>query len=240
MEVKDPSTFHLIGQDNKNIEDNPRAISSDTEDNSIYLAPTVEVKVKEELDHPESTEEEDPLSFSPNNHDYKNFESSSALITDSGDDDDDTLYQGPSVKVEVKADPEVFEFGEMTDSEKDSLNYDDNCRKNVIGEENLLNQRKHIKGRKDEKKFTCAECGRSFSQSHKLKVHMRTHTGERPYSCTECQSSFAVPHSLRVHMRSHTGEKPFSCSECGSKFVLSGHLRKHMRIHTGEKALFLL
>ncbi len=32
----------------------------------------------------------------------------------------------------------------------------------------------------------CSECGKKFTQSANLQVHMRKHTGERPYECSEC------------------------------------------------------
>ncbi len=32
----------------------------------------------------------------------------------------------------------------------------------------------------------CSECGKKFTRSGYLQVHMRKHTGERPYECSEC------------------------------------------------------
>ncbi|BET03128.1 Zinc finger, C2H2 type [Nesidiocoris tenuis] len=82
----------------------------------------------------------------------------------------------------------------------------------------------------------CAECGKSFDASFKLKKHMRAHTGEKPYTCQECGLSYSQSGGLRNHIVIvHRNEKVFQCHYCGKGFPIKDRLKLHLRIHTGEK-----
>ncbi|XP_077137538.1 LOW QUALITY PROTEIN: uncharacterized protein LOC143803641 [Ranitomeya variabilis] len=88
---------------------------------------------------------------------------------------------------------------------------------------------------KDERPFSCSECGKHFSRKSNLMEHVTIHTGNKPFSCSECGKCFTRKSNLMKHVKSHTGEKPFSCSECGKCFTQQSILFLHQRIHTGDK-----
>ncbi|KAI0001649.1 hypothetical protein BJV77DRAFT_969037 [Russula vinacea] len=54
-------------------------------------------------------------------------------------------------------------------------------------------------------KYECPYCGKCFTRSSVLKIHVHSHTGERPYGCTfeGCNRSFSVESNLRRHARTH-------------------------------------
>ncbi|XP_069606527.1 oocyte zinc finger protein XlCOF8.4-like [Ranitomeya imitator] len=93
----------------------------------------------------------------------------------------------------------------------------------------------HQKVYKEERPFSCSECGRRFTIKSNLAKHERIHTGERPFPCSECSKCFNQHSDLVRHQRIHTGEKPFTCSECGKCFTDKSNLGKHQRSHTGVK-----
>ena len=89
------------------------------------------------------------------------------------------------------------------------------------------------------KVHVCAECGRSFVESSKLKRHHLVHTGEKPFMCTfeGCGKRFSLDFNLRTHVRIHTGDRPFVCPFdcCNKRFAQSTNLKSHILTHTKNK-----
>lgn len=53
------------------------------------------------------------------------------------------------------------------------------------------------------------------------------------YQCTECQKSFSQLRNYKYHMSIHSGSKEFAatCPICGKYFNDKGYLSSHMKIH---------
>lgn len=88
---------------------------------------------------------------------------------------------------------------------------------------------------KNQKTFSCPECGKLFNAHYNLTRHMPVHTGARPFICKVCGKGFRQASTLCRHKIIHTSEKPHKCNTCGKAFNRSSTLNTHMRIHLNYK-----
>ncbi len=89
-----------------------------------------------------------------------------------------------------------------------------------------------IKPAKDEKLFSCEECGASFTRNNKLKLHKLKHNAEFLFSCEFCNKYFYDKVQCIKHIKTHSEnesskEKHFFCDVCERYFKSESQLILH-------------
>ena len=76
------------------------------------------------------------------------------------------------------------------------------------------------------------ECGKTFTKTSHLQVHLKTHAGVRPFPCTapHCGASFSRRNDLLRHIGSLHSAASFPCNHCGKVFGRKDHMKQHEAI----------
>ena len=53
----------------------------------------------------------------------------------------------------------------------------------------------------EDARFSCQDCGKTFTRKANRDAHVRSHYGERPYECPSCERAFTRVNDLRRHER---------------------------------------
>ena len=92
----------------------------------------------------------------------------------------------------------------------------------------------------------CPKCGKEFHVPSLLERHMRIHTNERPYQCRMCGRSYSQSGNLNVHLKTIHGvivdggrsraepdvSRPHKCYICNRLFTTSSNMYQHIRVST--------
>ena len=81
---------------------------------------------------------------------------------------------------------------------------------------------------------TCIECGKSFSDSSSLNIHIERHRSKRVLKCFQCEKIFRSLVRYSYHIIKHDKPTAYVCNLCDRAFSRIG-LKYHMMAHRGEK-----
>ncbi|XP_066916560.1 gastrula zinc finger protein xFG20-1-like [Clytia hemisphaerica] len=78
--------------------------------------------------------------------------------------------------------------------------------------------------------WKCDICEKFLSNKGSLSRHLKMHNGLRPYTCAVCGKSFSQKYHYQYHLNTHS--KPFKCEVCGKSFSQRPSLNNHLYQHT--------
>lgn len=149
----------------------------------------------------------------------------------------DSLLSQQVVDIEniIKEQREQFKVKENADkklSEKEMTSRQCNICDRILNScEYKSHMESHKIAEKEDKKYTCVECPKSFSVKFSLKRHMLSHNPVKPFHCSKCKRSYTDRSNLLKHERGHNSDKPFGCPFCHKAYADNSDLVKHFEKH---------
>ncbi|RLU16535.1 hypothetical protein DMN91_010603 [Ooceraea biroi] len=206
--------------------------ASGTDDGSVLLAPDPDVDVPDEGSNPEPDPDYTEYMTGKTNTKFNSNSSVSDGMPglDLSDPKQLAEFARPGHKLKVRK-PPVMDGVERTIACPHK-----GCTK-MFRDNSAMRKHLHTHG---PRVHVCAECGKAFVESSKLKRHQLVHTGEKPFQCTfeGCGKRFSLDFNLRTHVRIHTGDRPYVCpfDGCSKKFAQSTNLKSHILTHAKAKS----
>ncbi|XP_010899194.3 uncharacterized protein si:ch73-347e22.4 isoform X1 [Esox lucius] len=78
-------------------------------------------------------------------------------------------------------------------------------------------------------RYSCRQCGKSFTWWHKLWLHQGLHREKRcSFPCTQCNLKFRFFGSYREHMQEHAAQRPYACPLCPKTYAIEEDLNTHL------------
>ncbi|XP_038668948.1 zinc finger and BTB domain-containing protein 16 [Scyliorhinus canicula] len=83
--------------------------------------------------------------------------------------------------------------------------------------------------------FLCKLCGKRFSDSRHLELHLLAHAGEKPFECKLCHQRSRDYSAMIKHLRTHNGALPYQCTVCREFCSSLSAMQKHIKSHKPEE-----
>ena len=115
------------------------------------------------------------------------------------------------------------------------LNKCDICTSSNLKLTCLTQLRIHLINHMDGKPYHCTICGKNFSKSKHLAIHMNIYSWNKYDACMPGNFQCTCWPQLRMQLINHVDGKPYHCTVCGKRFSKSKHLVIHMKHHSWNK-----
>ncbi|XP_015188401.1 PREDICTED: zinc finger protein 267 [Polistes dominula] len=149
--------------------------------------------------------------------------------SDDGKDDKDdrnnsTHYTEHSYNLPLRNIPE--RTNTLDDDKLDEINIDNvsNDMHDIVNNDNIVKKNTSIT-------YNCKTCNELCHSKLELHRHNETHKEENKFYCAHCPKSFRVKSLLKQHMCSHSGTRPYVCDICGASYNRRGNMGQHRKTH---------